>query len=623
MIDVEPGDTTGARHALAFDLGTTTVVATLLDLESGQPLAVQSLLNAQQPFGGDVISRISATMMDPDALDTLRSRAHETMAALAIEVCEEAGIAPEQVYEITVCGNATMMHLALGIDPEPLSMAPFTVTTHELPETLASDFGVAVHPRAPAFVFPSLGAYVGGDIVAGMLATGLTRDRRIRLFIDVGTNSEIALGCEERVLATAAPAGPAFEAAQIRCGMRAAEGAIEGIRIADDDVELQVIADAEPVGLCGSGLVDCVAELVRCGLLDHSGRFIPDEEAAERLPALAPRLTKIGEERVFVMHWRGEDPAESIFLSQRDVRELQFAKASIATGWKILLREYGIEPGDIQQVLLAGSFGAYLSPASAVRIGLVPRLALPRIVSAGNVAGEGAKIVALSHRERAEARSIVREVEYVELSGPRRLQRPLRRRARAAGMSTAVVACGALAIHVRQIARRRGWDVDVVPVPALLHNRPEQIPGAVAELADELGRALRPGRAGLRRLRDLRRARRARPRAPARRALLRRLRARGGRRGDGRRAGHLLPHRLPRAHLRAHRRARAGPRSPPRAARRLLRLLPARRLAGAAAHAGGRARRASARRSASGCRSRCARWATRASRRELERLVAS
>ena len=158
-------------------------------------------------------------------------------------------------------------------------------------------------------------------------------------------------------------------------------------------------------------------QLVRSGLLDHSGRFIPDEDAAERLPVLAPRLTKIGEERVFVMHWRGADPAESIFLSQRDVRELQFAKASIATGWKILLREYGIEPGDIQQVLLAGSFGAYLSPASAVRIGLVPRLALPRIVSAGNVAGEGAKIVALSHRERAEARSIVREVEYVELSG--------------------------------------------------------------------------------------------------------------------------------------------------------------------------------------------------------------
>ena len=410
MIDVEPGDTTGRRHALAFDLGTTTVVATLLDLESGQPLAVHSMLNRQQPFGADVISRISATMLDPATLDQLRARAQESLAQLAVEACEEAGVDPEEVYEIALCGNATMMHLALGIDPEPLSMAPFVVATHELPPTRAADLGVAVHPRAPAFVFPSLGAYVGGDIVAGMLATGLSRDKRVRLFIDVGTNSEIALGCNERVLATAAPAGPAFEAAQIRCGMRAAEGAIEGVRIEDDAIELQVIGDVEAMGLCGSGLVDCVAELVRAGLLDHSGRFVPDEDAATIAPQLSERLTKIGEERVFMLH-------DDVFLSQRDVRELQFAKASIATGWKILLREYGIEPGDIQQVLLAGSFGAYLSPASAVRIGLVPRLALPRIVSAGNVAGEGAKIVALSHRERAEARSIVREVRYVELSG--------------------------------------------------------------------------------------------------------------------------------------------------------------------------------------------------------------
>jgi uncharacterized 2Fe-2S/4Fe-4S cluster protein (DUF4445 family) len=417
LIDVEPGDTSTRRHALAFDLGTTTVAATLLDLEAGQPVAVGSMLNRQQPFGGDVITRISATMLDPDALGELRSRAQATLHDLAAEACAEAGLAPDEVYEITVCGNVTMMQLALGIDPEPLSMAPFTVAAHDLPPALASDFGVAVHPRAPAFVFPSLGAYVGGDIVAGLLASGLTRDRRLRLFIDVGTNSEIALGSNERVLATAAPAGPAFEAAQIRCGMRAAEGAIEGVRIEGDDFGLQVIGDAEPVGLCGSGLVDCVAELVRTGLLDRSGRFIPDEAAAELSPALAQRLTKIGEERVFVLHWRGADPADAIFLSQRDVRELQFAKASIATGWNILVRDFGVEPGDIQQVLLAGSFGSYLSPASAVRIGLVPPLALPRIVSAGNVAGEGAKMVALSHRERAEARSIVREVQYVELSG--------------------------------------------------------------------------------------------------------------------------------------------------------------------------------------------------------------
>jgi uncharacterized 2Fe-2S/4Fe-4S cluster protein (DUF4445 family) len=172
--------------------------------------------------------------------------------------------------------------------------------------------------------------------------------------------------------------------------------------------------------MCGSGLVDAVAELVHAGLLDHSGRFIPEEQAAVEHPGLASRLTKIGEERVFVLHWRGDevgDPSSSVYLSQRDVRELQFAKGSIATGWQILLREMGIEVADISQVLLAGSFGAYLTPLSAVRIGLVPRIALPRIVSAGNVAGEGAKIAALSLRERAEAESIVREVQYVELSG--------------------------------------------------------------------------------------------------------------------------------------------------------------------------------------------------------------
>ncbi len=417
LIDLEPGDTTARRFAIAYDLGTTTVVATLLDLDTGQPLAVRSMLNRQQPFGADVITRISATMMDSSALGALRDRAHETMAQLTAEVLTEAAVDPREVYEITVCGNVTMMQLALGIDPEPLSMAPFVVTTHRFPPARADDFGVAVHPRAPAYVFPSLGAYVGGDIVAGMLATGLTRDRRLRLFIDVGTNSEIALGSVDRVVATAAPAGPAFEAAQIRCGMRAAEGAIEGVRIGEDELSLEVIGDAEPVGMCGSGLVDAVAELVQCGLLDHSGRFIPDQDAAQHWPALAPRLTKIGQERVFVLHWRGDDPADAIFLSQRDVRELQFAKASIATGWEILLAELGVEASEITQVLLAGSFGAYLTPLSAVRIGLVPRLALPRIVSAGNVAGEGAKIAALSLRERAEADSILVEVEYVELSG--------------------------------------------------------------------------------------------------------------------------------------------------------------------------------------------------------------
>jgi uncharacterized 2Fe-2S/4Fe-4S cluster protein (DUF4445 family) len=417
LVDVEAGDTTGVRYAIAFDLGTTTVVATLLDLVTGTPVAVASMLNKQQPFGGDVITRISATMLDPAALGRLQDAAGQTLATLAEQVCREGGVDPQHVYEAALAGNATMTALALGIDPEPLGVAPFVQTTATPPSVLASEIGLALHPRARVALFPALGAYVGGDIVAGMLATGMDRDKRVRLFIDVGTNCEIVLSDGDRILATAAPAGPAFEGGAIRCGMRAADGAIEVIRLSDD-VELSVIGDVTPRGLCGSGLVDAVAELVRVGLLDASGRFVTDDVAKEVAPTLADRLTYIGEERVFVLHRdrADADPADGVVLSQRDVRELQFAKAAISTGWTLLMEELGLEHGDVQQVLLAGSFGSYLSAASAVRIGLVPTLPVLRIVAAGNVAGEGAKMVLLSIRERTGALALLEEVTYVELS---------------------------------------------------------------------------------------------------------------------------------------------------------------------------------------------------------------
>jgi uncharacterized 2Fe-2S/4Fe-4S cluster protein (DUF4445 family) len=419
LIDIEPGDTSARLHGIAFDLGTTTVVATLLDIGTGTPVAVRSMLNKQQPFGADVISRISATMLDPDALERLRGLACDTLQELALEVCEQGGVAPEEVYEVALAGNATMTQLALGVDPEPIGVAPFIMAAATYPDMPATELGLQLHPRARATIFPALGAYVGGDIVAGLLASGMTRDKRLRLFIDVGTNCEIALGSSERLVCTAAPAGPAFEAAQIRCGMRAADGAIEVVRIRDDAIELEVIGGTDPVGICGSGLVDAVAELVGAGLLDLTGRFVPNADAASIAPALERRLLERPDgERIFVLHWLGDegDIENAVYLSQRDVRELQFAKASIATGWRILVEELGIDVSEIQQVLLAGSFGSYLSPANAIRIGLVPKLALPRIVSAGNVAGEGAKMALLSMQERHAATAMFDEVEYVELS---------------------------------------------------------------------------------------------------------------------------------------------------------------------------------------------------------------
>jgi uncharacterized 2Fe-2S/4Fe-4S cluster protein (DUF4445 family) len=417
LVDVEPGDTTDSIHAIAFDLGTTTAVATLLDLVTGTPVAVRSMLNRQQPHGADVISRISATMLDPELLERLRRLARDTLQALADEVCAAGGVDPGTVYEVAIAGNATMTQIVLGIDPEPLGVAPFIMASKTYPPMPAAELGLALHPRARATVFPALGAYVGGDIVAGLLATGMTRDPRLRLFIDVGTNCEAALGSAERLVCTAAPAGPAFEAAQIRCGMRAAEGAIEAVRIGGDAVELGVIGDIDPAGVCGSGLVDAVAELVRVGFLDRTGRFLSKEEAGALSPALAQRLVARADgERVFVLHWIEGDLERSVYLSQRDVRELQFAKAAIATGWKVLVEELGVDESEIEQVLLAGSFGSYLSPASAVRIGLVPPLPLSRIVAAGNVAGEGAKMALLSMQERHAAEGMLSEVTYVELS---------------------------------------------------------------------------------------------------------------------------------------------------------------------------------------------------------------
>jgi uncharacterized 2Fe-2S/4Fe-4S cluster protein (DUF4445 family) len=419
LIDVEPGDTTDRLHALAFDLGTTTVVATLLDVGTGTPVAVASMLNKQQPFGADVISRISATMLDDAALPRLTGLAAQTLQELAEDVCEQGGIEPAQVYEVALAGNATMTSIALGVDPAPLGVAPFILSSQSYPEMPAAELGLELHPHAQATVFPALGAYVGGDIVAGLLATGVTRDRRLRLLIDVGTNCEVVLGSADGVVCTAAPAGPAFEAAQIACGMRAAEGAIEVVRLRDGAVELDVIGDAEPAGICGSGLVDAAAELVRVGLLDSSGRFVSQDEAERIAPELASRLTARADgTRIFALHWAGGegDVDGAVYLSQRDVRELQFAKAAIATGWRLLVEDLGISETEIQQVLLAGSFGSYLSPSSAVRIGLVPKLALPRIVAAGNVAGEGAKMALLSLQERHAAEAILGEVRYIELS---------------------------------------------------------------------------------------------------------------------------------------------------------------------------------------------------------------
>jgi uncharacterized 2Fe-2S/4Fe-4S cluster protein (DUF4445 family) len=408
LVAVEPGDTTEDCFGVAFDVGTTTLVGTLMNLRTGMAAAVSSTLNGQAPFGADVISRISHAMNGLESIDELKAAVVQTMNGILDDLYREAGVSPERTYEAVVVGNVTMLHLLLGIDPTPISMMPFTPTFMDALSVPAKEVGLRIHPAGFIQTLPALGAYVGADIVSGVLATNIAREDKMRVFVDVGTNGEIVIGSSQRTLATAAPAGPAFEGSQIKCGMRATDGAIEGVQLGDG-VELQVIGgDVAPIGLCGSGLVDAVAQLLNVGLLDHSGRM----RSAADVPnhPLADRLIEVEGVRAFLL-------AEGVYLSQRDVRELQFAKGSIATGIKILMSILGVVASELDEIYLGGSFGSYLNPESAKIIGLVPDVDVDKIIAVGNSAGEGAKIALLSYRERQVAFELPSRIEYVELSG--------------------------------------------------------------------------------------------------------------------------------------------------------------------------------------------------------------
>ncbi len=411
LVDVDAGDTRGRMFGVSFDVGTTTVVGTLVDLTNGNVAAVESTINRQAPYGADVIARMGHAMKGPDAIEELRRAVLDTMNGLIESACATAGVGGEEVYEAVVVGNATMLHLLLGVDPRSIALSPFTATFLEPQDLPAGDVGLAVHPEGRVALFPSIGAYVGADIVGDVVATGLAREPAMRLLVDVGTNGEIVCGNVERVVATAAPAGPAFEGGQILHGMRATEGAIEGVVLERGEVELQVIGGdgARPRGICGSGLIDVVAQLRLVGLLGENGVLA----TADELPGhpLARRLVDRGGVRAFAL-------TGDVVLTQLDVRELQSAKGAIATGIEVAMHHLGLFPEDLDEVLLAGSFGTYINPESARALGLVPPVPVERIRAVGNTASEGAKMALLSFRERELAfEQLPRLIEYVELSG--------------------------------------------------------------------------------------------------------------------------------------------------------------------------------------------------------------
>ena len=419
VLALESEDTTAEMYGAAFDIGTTTVVGYLLDLRDGRRLAVASELNGQAVYGGDLMSRITFAQNEKTGRQILHEKIIQNLNNIIDELCEQAGIDHDSIYELTVVGNSCMHHLCLNIDPLRLGIAPYMAAIRQRHVSTATELGLHIHPRARVVMLPLIAGFVGADTVGVILATDLHKSQNLALAVDIGTNGEIVLASPDRLLSCSTAAGTAFEGAQIRHGMRGANGAIERVVIDRDDVHCHIIGDGPALGICGSGLVDAIAQMLDAGVIQHSGRLLTTEEAERKgLPTfLQARLAPKGQEKQFTL-LPGEqcESGEAIVITQQDIRELQLAKGAIAAGIAMLLYEMGVQAGNIHEILLAGAFGNYIDPQSAVRIGLIPALPPERIRSVGNAAGLGAQLALMSGRAKHEADRIAGNTEHVALT---------------------------------------------------------------------------------------------------------------------------------------------------------------------------------------------------------------
>ncbi len=415
LLALYPGHGDVPCYGVAFDIGTTTVVGMLWDLVSGAPTGAAARTNYQSLSGADVISRIQFSLAEEGNLQLLQKRVLCCLSDILDELCLANGIDAKHVFDVSVVGNTTMSHLFLGVTPKPMSRTPFAPVFTEAQELRAAELGLPVHPRAAVHLLPNIAGHVGSDITAVMLAVGMDKLRGNHIAIDIGTNGEIVAARDGELLCCSTAAGPAFEGAGIRCGMRAANGAIERVEPENGDICVSTVGGFAPVGLCGSGLIDAVAVLLENGVVTPSGRMLTRTEAlaAGVSPALAERI--LDEAGPAFLLAKRED-GESILLTQQDIREVQLAKGAILAGIQTLLQELAISEGDLDSVLLAGAFGNYIRRESALRIGLLPPVAAEKIVPVGNAAGAGASMALLSAAERARADVLARRVRHVELS---------------------------------------------------------------------------------------------------------------------------------------------------------------------------------------------------------------
>jgi len=419
IIGIETGDKSDKNYGVAFDIGTTTVVGYLLDLNTGKQLAVAPRTNPQTSYGDDVISRIQYANTNKDGLEDLHERIASCINDIISELASKANIEKKFIYEITTTGNTTMNHLFLKLNPKYLALNPYVGVLRSNIEAGAKDLDIHINRYGKIYSMPNIAGFVGGDTVAVILASDMHKSKDLKFAIDIGTNGEMVMGSKDKLIACSTAAGPAFEGARITFGMRASDGAIEKISIKKDDIEINTIGNAKPIGLCGTGLIDSIAELRKVGVIVKGGKLLKREE----LPSGIPDFIKariIPNEKFgtsFILARASETKTgENILLTQKDVRETQLAKAAIYAGYNILKKILNVTDDDIKEILIAGAFGNYIRRSQAKWLGLLPDIPTERIRFIGNAAGAGAKMVLLAKELRKEACEISKNTDYIELA---------------------------------------------------------------------------------------------------------------------------------------------------------------------------------------------------------------
>jgi len=397
-------------HGFAVDVGTTKLAGYLMDLSTGDVLAVATAMNPQVRYGEDIMTRLTYAMGGSEQREALNRSLESGIREILADACGKADADPRDVYELVFVGNTAMHHFLLDLDPLPLTRSPFTPKNLGPRDLDSASFSIG-NPKGRAHVLPLVAGFVGADCVASILATGVHTSETPCFLIDIGTNTEIVVGDKARMVACSCASGPAFEGAHIKHGMRAASGAVEGVWIDPDSLEpnLTTIDDAPPVGICGSGLIDALSEMLKSGIVDTSGKMNTEKGS--------PRIRTSDGVPEYVLSWRRDSAIErDIVVTQLDVRELQKGKAAIFSGAQMALNRLGVQPREIVNIYMAGAFGTYINRDSAVNLGMIPEFNPLDIQQVGNAAGTGARMALLSRGARVEAKDISGRIEYIELA---------------------------------------------------------------------------------------------------------------------------------------------------------------------------------------------------------------